>query len=180
MKHLPGLTNTRKEYNQVGVGDMVKRFGQGFQRRRQAEIGQDLPRMEAERRGEVKAQHQAICRKRFVDTNTNRNTFNPITGDYYGKPNNPAFQEMITRNEGAIFQDRYTHHVKRALPGPVENGECSDCKPISATRTTLLRREGMSAKKAAMRGSVKQLFQHHDGYVVPKIPAKPTNLHPLT
>jgi len=180
IKHLPGLTDTKRQFKQVGVSDVNSRFGQGFQRRRQGDIGQDLPRKQAEERGVVKQENVAIVRKKFVDTNTNRNTFNPITGDYYGAPNNPAFQEMITRNEAAIFQDRYTHHVKRPLAGPVENGECSDCKLIPASRTKLLGREGMSAHKAATRGSVKQLFQNHDGYSVPKIPSKPKNLHPLS
>jgi len=175
IKHLPGLTDTKQNFKEVGVGNLIGRFGQGFQRRRQTDIGQEMPRLEKERNSEIKAQHQAVARKKFVETNTNRNTFNPITGNYWGPAGNPAFQEMITRNEAAILQDRYTHHVKRPIGGPAENGECSDCKPIAASRTKLLQREGMSVKKAATRGSVKQLFQHHDGYVVPK----PSNLHPL-
>merc|ERR1711988_1637831 len=180
IKHLPGLTNTRQDFKMVGRGDLVRgRFGEGFQRRREADIGQDRERLASDKAVEVRQGNQAVVRKKFIDQNQNRNTFNPITGDYWGQANNPAFQEMITRNEAALFQDRYAHHTKRAIAGPKSNGECSDCKPIPARRTKALRLEGMSAQKAATRGSVKQLFQSHDGYVVPRIPPKPADLHPL-
>jgi len=180
IKHLPGLADTRAGFKQVGVGDMVRgRFGEGFQRRRQTDIKQDEPRMAADKIAGVKRDNNAGVRKKFIDTNQNRNTYNPITGEYWGKQSNTAFQEMVTSKSDAIYQDRYMHHTKRPIAGPGSNGECSDCKPIDANRTKSLQREGMSAKKSALRGNVKQLFQHHDGYVVPKIPAKPANLHAL-
>jgi len=180
IKHLPGLTDTRSNFKPVGTGDLIRgRFGEGFQRRRQTDIGQDVDRKQAEQHAEKRHLVHKAVRKQFIDENMNRNTFNPITGDYWGKPSNPSFQEMVTRNEAALLQDRYAHHTKRAISGPQSNGECSDCKPISKQRTKLLRREGMSKQKAATRGSVKQLFQSHDGYVVPRIPPKPANLHKL-
>jgi len=180
IKHLPGLTTTHASFKPVGKGDLVKgRFGEGFQRRRQSDIRQDEGRITQEKVSDVKRENNNAARKRFIDTNQNRNTYNPITGEYWGKPHNHAFQEMVTCNESAVYQDRYMHHTKRPLPGPAQNGECSDCKPINQNRTQLLKREGMSAKKASLRGNVRQLFQHHDGYVVPKVPTRPANLHPL-
>jgi len=181
IKHLPGLTNTSARFNAVGESNFVSKFGPGFQRRRQGDIQQDVPRKAAEHRQEVKITIQAQSRKDYIDENMNRNTFNPITGQYWGDQHNPAFQEMITRAKGASMQDRYTHHVKRSIPVS-SNGECSDCKVIPEARTALLGREGMSVKKATVRGSVKGLFQGHDGYVVPRVsaqPAKPSGLHAL-
>jgi len=162
IKHLPGLTDTQSKFKPVGNSDMIKgRFGEGFQRRRQSVIDQDLDRIEKETTKEVKVVNNAAVRKVFINENQNRNTYNPITGDYWGPKNNHAFQDMVTSSAGAMYMDRYAHHVKRPLPGPPADGPCSDMKPISQNKRSILRREGMSHKKAAMRGSVSQLFTGH-------------------
>ena len=183
IKHLPGLVNTSTKFKPVGTSDLIKgRFGEGFQRRRQSDIRQDEARLSQEAAKEIKVGNCAAVRKKFISVHANRNTYNPITGDYWGKPHNGAFQDMVTSSAGAMYQDRYAHHVKRALPGPKANGECSDIKPISAYKTSIIAREGMSHKKAAMRGSVKNLFSGHDGYVLPKmatLPPRPQGLHKL-
>jgi len=180
IKHLPGLSSTRGAFKPVGVGDLIRgRFGEGFQRRRQCDIRQDEERLSLEEHQTVKRGNHAGVRKKFIDTNQNRNTYNPITGSYWGEANNPAFQDMVTCQEGAMYQDRYAHHVKRTIRGPASDGECSDIKPISEKKKILKMREGMTAKRASMRGKVSDLFKHHDGYDMPKIPPKPANLHPL-
>jgi len=165
LKHLPGHTDSRPTFDSIGKSNMAQTvFHNGFNRRQQSDIRQDAQRISNEATKDVKDTSQAAMRKNFIRDNQDQNTYNPITGNYYGKPGNKAFQEMITKSEGAQLQDRYRHHVKRRIGGPLDNGECSDCKPIDMGRREMLVREGCSKAKAATRGCVKDIFKHHDGY----------------
>lgn len=165
LKHLPGHANTRQGFMEVGgCGQRQTLFHTGFQRRRQSDINQDGERKQTTEWKDHRVANQNVVRKEFIRTNVNKNTFNPITGEYTGKAHNPAFQEMITCADGAQYTDRYRHHVKRALPGPGVGGECSDCKPVHVIRREASVREGCSVAKHKTRGCVKDLFMQHDGY----------------
>lgn len=177
LKHLPGHTTSKPTFKQVGKSNMSHTvFHNGFQRKQQNDIGQDRERIANQETKAVKQQGCASLRKSFIQSNQGQNTYNPITGDYYGKPGNKAFQDMITVADGAQFQDRYRHHVRRRIEGRPDNGECSDCKPVHMGRREMLVREGCSKEKASKRGTVKDIFKHHDGYeraLVAALPAIP-------
>lgn len=180
LKHLPGHNESNSNYRSAANSDKVGQcdmfdtnFHYGFQRRRQTDINQDAERKAATAQKEVRVKNQAAVRKRYIGDNTNKNCYNPITGEYFGRPHNPAFQEMITKADGAMYQDRYQHHVRRRLAGPKDDGECSDCKPVCMSRREKIVREGCSQKKHNIRGSVKDLFRHHDGYEKALVAALP-------
>merc|ERR1711918_289125 len=120
-----------------------------------------------------KRDKQKAVRKEFIKVSADRYTYNPITGDYYGKPGNRAFQELVTKADGAMYMERYTHHTRRPLAGPATSGACADCKPISLRRRETLVREGQSVAKHASRGSIRDIFKSHDGYEKALVAALP-------
>lgn len=186
-EHVPVLGQLESQYREETFAGDTKstRFGQGFQRKPAALIGQDSFRVYDDERKKEQFDKQLQFKREHFHDRTRATPYHTITG---GPPITGPFRPppFLAGQTIRTFPDkRYKSNVFPNLsgsPAPSTNASSQLQAPEGpqlTRRQQLLRSEGLMATKKEW--SVAQQMACQDGYVLPKIassvPAK-TNVAP--